>query len=58
MKKKKLKRRLKRVRESNRKTIGLGWDSQKTARRGPDKKEVVKLSLWEKFLNIFKRKKK
>lgn len=57
MKKRKLKRRLKRVRESNRKTIGKGWDTQKTSRIGPEKKEVIKLSLREKILNVFRGKK-
>ncbi|GAH28023.1 unnamed protein product [marine sediment metagenome] len=54
MRKKKLKRRLKRIRENNRKTVGLGWNTQKTVRRGTEKKEVVKLSLWEKIMNILK----
>ena len=57
MRKKKIERRSKRVRENNRKTIGKGWDAQKISRRGPEKKEVVKLSLWEKILNVFRKKK-
>lgn len=34
MKKKKNKRRLKRIRGNNRKTVGAGWDTHKTARCG------------------------
>ena len=34
MKKKKIKRRTKRIRDNNRKTIGKGWDTQKTTRMG------------------------
>ena len=52
MRNKKKKRRLKRIKDNNRKTVGLGWDTQKTSRRGPDKKE--ELSLWQKFLKLFK----
>ena len=55
MKEKKKKRRLKRIRENNRKTVGKGWNTQKTARRGPDKKEVVKLSFWKRILKWFKK---
>lgn len=57
MRKRKKKRRLKRIEENNRKTIGLGWDTQKTVRRGITKKEEpVKLSLWKRFLNLFGKK--
>ncbi|GAH69605.1 unnamed protein product, partial [marine sediment metagenome] len=34
MKKKKTKRRVKRIRDNNRKTIGKGWNTQKTTRMG------------------------
>lgn len=54
MRKRKLKRRLKRIKENNRKTVGKGWNTQKTTRRGPEKKEV-KLSLWGRILNWFKK---
>ena len=34
MKKKKIKRRLRRIKYSNRKTVGKGWNTQKTTRMG------------------------
>ena len=34
MKKKKIKRRAKRIKDNNRKTVGAGWDTHKTVRRG------------------------
>ena len=34
MKKKKIERRAKRIRDNNRKTIGKGWDTHKTTRMG------------------------
>lgn len=55
MRRKKKKRRLKRIRENNRKTIGLGWDTKKTARRVITRKEEpTKLSLWKRILNWLK----
>ncbi len=61
MRKKKLKRRSKRIGENNRKTIGLGWDTQKTARRGVTEPYIeekpVRNSFWEWFLNMFRGKK-
>ena len=34
MKKKKIERRAKRIRDNNRKTVGKGWNTQKTTRMG------------------------
>ena len=42
MRKRKLKRRLKRILENNRKTVGKGWDTQKISRRG-EEKEVFRI---------------
>ncbi len=54
MRKRKLKRRLKRILENNRKTVDKGWDTQKISRRGEEKE--VKLSLWGRILNWFRSK--
>lgn len=56
MERKKINRRKKRIKENNRKTVGLGYDTQKTARRGITKKEEpTKSSLWRRILNWFKK---
>lgn len=55
MKSKKIKRRLKRVRNNNRKTVGEGWDTQKTVRQGITKRKRDGIPIKFPFLDMFRR---
>ena len=47
------------MKNNNRKTVGLGWDTKKMVRQGITKKGVetpIKLPLFERILNVFKKK--